>query len=287
MNNHDPNNSFEELCAGYVLHSLNDEDQKAFEAMLAQANDEQRQLYQEMWAAANQLSFTIEGSEPPADIKEKLMSRIRTESIDTESKKEEIIVSDYDNSGDNAAVGSEEEGFNRPALTLAASIALLIICLTLIFYSFNLSSQLNQKEEEIAEQQEIISELQTDIQQKNDLLSVLESRETKIMSLSGLESNPDGYGKIIFNSESDNALLQVSNMPPVPEDSVYQLWVISNNNYFSAGVFFVDTGGEGFFKMEQINGVDESAEAFSVTMEPKGGSPQPTGDTFLMGNVTQ
>lgn len=285
MNNNDQNKNFEELCAAYVLNALETEEQNEFEVMLAEASEEQRQLYQKMWSAANQLSFTIDGSEPSPDVKEKLMTRIKTESQGPEKDNEDLIIQDVKDPADNAAA-SEEEGFNWLSFTLAASFALLIICLSLILYSLNLNTQINQIEEKVAEQQETISDLQAEIQQKEELLSVLESRQAEIIFLSGMESNPDGYGKIIWNTESNDLLLQVSNMPVIQNDNAYQLWVIINNKYIPAGVFSVNSEGEGFFKIEEINNADlQSSEAFAVTLEPEGGSQQPTGDTYLMGNV--
>lgn len=284
MSNNSSNKRFEELCAGYVLQALDEEGVREFEAMLKEASEEQLQLYHNMRTSANQLSFTIEGSEPPADIKKKLLASLKTENDDFDEENKGVIVSEEKDLDDTAAENEGRE-FNWPVFTLAASVALLIICLSLIFYSFNLSSQLDRKEEEIAQQQEVISELQTDILQKNELLTVLESQEVEIISMSGMQSNPDGFGKIIWSSKSGNALIQVANMPVTKEDNVYQLWIISNNKYIPAEVFSVNSEGEGFFKIEQMNNVKQQADAFAVTIEPEGGSPQPTGDTYLMGNV--
>lgn len=285
MNSNEQNKNFEELCAGYVLNALETEEQNAFEVMLAEASEEQRQLYQTMWAAANQLSFTIDGSEPPPDVKEKLMTRIKKESQGPEKENEDLIIQD-DKEPEKDAIADQAEGINWSSFTFAASFALLIICLSLILYSFNLNTQINQIEEKVAEQQETISDLQAEIKQKEELLSVLESRQAEILFLSGMESNPDGYGKIIRNNESNDLLLQVSNMPANPNDNAYQLWVIINNKYIPAGVFSVNSEGEGFFKIEELNNANlQSAEAFAVTLEPEGGSQQPTGDTYLMGNV--
>jgi anti-sigma-K factor RskA len=265
---------FEELCAGYVLHSLNEDERREFEQMLGEASEKERLLYQELWAAASQLSFGIEKEEPPEALKERLMAQIRKEADETANNS----AADLNNEKDKT--------FNWPAFTAAASFALLIISLSLIFYSLNLSSEINQKEEVITQQETKITALKNDLERKEELLSILEAREVDLVMMAGLEVNPNGYGKIIWDSEKQQALLQVSNLPPVPDDKSYQLWIIVNNKPVSAGVFAVNDSSDNFFKVEEIvNATEQATNAFAVTMEPKGGVPQPTGDMYLYGNA--
>lgn len=267
---------FEELCAGYVLHALEPEEREQFEEMLHNASDEQMELFHSMYSAANQLAFTVEQTEAPALVKQRLMDQVRSEL-------------DGDSASNVTDISSEAEdggSFNRGTLAIAASFALLLVTLSLVFYSFNLSSELNNKETIIEQQQAQITELQNDVQRKEELLSILESREVDLVMMAGLDVNPNGYGKVIWDSESNRALLQVSNLPAVPSDKDYQLWIIKNNKPVSAGVFAVnDPEKDSFFKIEQITADEQSADAFAITMEPKGGVPQPTGDMYLLGNT--
>lgn len=267
---------FEELCAGYVLHALEPEEREQFEEMLHNASDEQMELFHSMYSTANQLAFTVEQTEAPAVVKQRLMDQVRSEL-------------DGDSASNVTDISSEAEdggSFNRGTLAIAASFALLLVTLSLVFYSFNLSSELNNKETIIEQQQAQITELQNDVQRKEELLSILESREVDLVMMAGLDVNPNGYGKVIWDSESNRALLQVSNLPAVPSDKDYQLWIIKNNKPVSAGVFAVnDPEKDSFFKIEQITADEQSADAFAITMEPKGGVPQPTGDMYLLGNT--
>ena len=75
-------------------------------------------------------------------------------------------------------------------------------------------------------------------------------------------------------------------LPTLPSDKDYQLWLIKNNTPVNAGIFSVSSQDDKFFKIEQMADISEqSANAFAVTMEPKGGMPQPTGDMYLMGKM--
>lgn len=278
MNNNTPHTEhFEELCSAYVLNALDTEEQQEFEKMLHDAEEEQLQFFHELHAAANQLAFTVERAKPSAAVKDQLMNRIQSDADGAATSPKAAVTDD------------QSSGFSRSALAMAASFALLLITLALVFYSFNLYSEINNKEDMIAERDATITELKNEVQQKEELLSILEARSVDLVVMAGLDVNPNGYGKVIWDPEKKQALLQVSNLPEVPEGKDYQLWLIKNNKPTSAGVFAVNTTGQGsFFKVEQLVQADQqSANAFAITLEPKGGSQQPTGDMYMLGNISQ
>lgn len=276
---HTNNEKFEELCAGYVLNALEPEERKEFEEMLQEASDEEHELLYEMQSAANQIAFSVQENQAPEAVRARILEQVKSGSDEDEKTSRET---------DLSSGREESNNFNRATFAIAASFALLLVTLSLVFYSFNLSAEISNKEEIIIEQQAQISELKNEVQQKEELLSILESREVDLVMMSGMEVNPNGYGKIIWDSEKNRALLQVSNLPAVPSDKDYQLWIIKNNKPVSAGVFAVnDPKKDSFFKIEEMDASEQAADAFAVTMEPKGGMPQPTGDMYLMGNMNK
>lgn len=279
------NNRFEELCASYVLGALDEEERREFEQMLGEASEEERQLYQKMQSTANQLAFTVERHEPHPDIKERLMDQIRSESTGKEQSKDEKPPVQ----GDEELIENEkvdEEDFNWSAFGLAASFALLIITLSLMFYAFNLRSEIDENESVMEEQKNQIAELQDELQQKEEMLAVLTSPEVDMVQMSGMEANPVGYGKIIWNEDNPQALLQVSNLPVSPPDSVYQLWILTGDDPISADIFSVTDEDEQFFLINKFSKASrQSANGFAVTLEPETGSQQPSGDMYLLGNM--
>ncbi len=121
---------FEELCAGYVLNSLDHEEQQEFQQMLDEASQDQLQTFHELRSAANQLAFTVERAQPSTAVKEQLMEKVQ----DNESAA----------SGELTPVASPEQdepttssGYNRQNLAMAASFALLLISLALVVFVFN------------------------------------------------------------------------------------------------------------------------------------------------------
>jgi len=279
---------FEELCAGYVLNALEPEEREAFERMLEHADEDRLELYRRLKSAANNLAFGSEKQEAPEAVKERLLRVIEEDLRDETVTKVHEQDQQVQESAEREPVAAESEsGVNRTTMAIAASIALLFVSLSLLFYSLNLNRQLENRNGRIEEQESVITQLEQELERKDELLAILESREVNMVVMRGMEASPDGYGKIIWDAEQQQALLQVSNLPPVPNDMEYQLWVIRDNTPVSAGMFAVhDPKRDAFFKIEQMDSTARQAtNAFAVTLEPKGGMPQPTGDMYLMGNM--
>lgn len=161
----------------------------------------------------------------------------------------------------------------------AAAAIFLIASLTFAYVTFDLS-------ETVDSQQTEITELQSQLDRQEQLLTVLSAREITLVNMNGLEPSPEGYGKILWDPENGEAVLQLANLPAPPQDKDYQLWLIkAGENPISAGVFnFEQPSTDLFFRVEQLNEQPSpQSNSFAVTLEPKGGVPQPTGDMFLLG----
>lgn len=98
--------------------------------------------------------------------------------------------------------------------------------------------------------------------------------------LAGTDNAPDAKGLIYWNANTSEVFLKQISMMDLPEDKVYQLWAIVDGKPQDAGLF---TGGTSeFLKMKNI----ETASAFAVTIEPAGGSINPTLETMqIIGEV--
>ncbi|HEX9829938.1 MAG TPA: anti-sigma factor, partial [Bacteroidota bacterium] len=142
----------------------------------------------------------------------------------------------------------------------------------------SLISRLNSQE------QQIIA-LTNDVQAKEELLNILQAPRIDIVFMGGTTTSPTGYGKIIWDTEKNVAIFQVANLPMVPGDKDYQLWIIKDSVTVSAGVFAVqdERERENYFKVLSLDVAQRSdVDAFAVTLEPKGGLPQPSGQVYLI-----
>jgi anti-sigma-K factor RskA len=82
--------------------------------------------------------------------------------------------------------------------------------------------------------------------------------------------------------EGSRAVLVVENVPAVPEDKIYQVWVIEDDVPKPSGLF--EPAQEDPVAAVVEHPV-EGADAVAVTVEPEEGSPKPTSDPMLVAKV--
>jgi anti-sigma-K factor RskA len=111
------------------------------------------------------------------------------------------------------------------------------------------------------------------LQQKIDVIT---SPTTKSIELKGLESSPKAKVTIYWNSMREATYLVINNLPLPESNKQYQLWAIVDKKPVDAGVFKHDLADVQTMK------AFEKAEAFAVTLEPLGGSENPTLDKMIV-----
>lgn len=82
-----------------------------------------------------------------------------------------------------------------------------------------------------------------------------------------------GHGTVI--AADGTALLRTSDVATLPDDQVYQLWILRDGGAQSAGL--LGRGGE----LEALVEGMRPTDALGVTIEPSDGSTRPTGDLVL------
>lgn len=112
---------------------------------------------------------------------------------------------------------------------------------------------------------------------------VLESDDVRMLFLGGKDPQPGARGKVFWSDTARRGVVVAGNLQPLPADRQYQLWVFENGKPVDAGVFDVDAEGRALFESKDMSAIS-GAENFAVTIEPRGGLPQPSGPIVLLGN---
>lgn len=103
---------------------------------------------------------------------------------------------------------------------------------------------------------------------------------TRIIAMVGEEA-PQASAKVIWDTQRQEWTVHINNLPVPPQDKDYQLWYVTKDAKISAAVFRPDAQGRSELRLslppQALNGLAATA----VTLEPRGGSPQPTGKFFL------
>ncbi len=90
-------------------------------------------------------------------------------------------------------------------------------------------------------------------------------------------------GVLVINREGTLGTLVVDGLDKLDPSQQYQLWLIKDGNRTSGGVFSVFGSGYGYLYIRSPDPLG-TYTSFGVTIEPKGGSPGPTGKKVLGGN---
>jgi anti-sigma-K factor RskA len=83
---------------------------------------------------------------------------------------------------------------------------------------------------------------------------------------------------LVWSGELGLSALLIEDLPPLPEGKDYQLWYMNEGGAFSAGTF--DSSGDGTV-WRVLEGTMKAGDQVGVTVEPDGGSDEPTTDPIV------
>jgi anti-sigma-K factor RskA len=86
-----------------------------------------------------------------------------------------------------------------------------------------------------------------------------------------------GAGTLVVSPEEGRALFTAADLPQPSADQTYQLWAIDDSGATSVGLLQPDSG-----RASQLIDVPAGSTTFGMTIEPAGGSEQPTTKPVLL-----
>ncbi len=129
-----------------------------------------------------------------------------------------------------------------------------------------------------------IETAETELIVLREIEQLIESPDTHAVALPGTDTSPDAHGQLIANPEHHLALLVVSALPALPEEQEYQVLLIYDDGHDTADTFRVDPQGQNVLLIHSPTPLSRY-QAIGVSVEPRGGSPQRTGDIVLLGSL--
>jgi anti-sigma-K factor RskA len=235
--------SFEDLKDAYVLGALPDDERATVEAYLALHPEHQAEI-DDMVGIAGLLALAPPEQEPPADLRRRLMQVVESEAVQPRAAE-----------SPESSWFSWLGGFRNVALGAAA---VLVVGL----FSWNVL-------------------LQQDVQdlrgQVEEARSANEAQQTREIALDGTWAEQGARAEVTALKD-DRAILVVEDMPSMPEDRTGQVWVIRDEKPEPSGLL----EPSGNMAATAITTNLRGADAIAVTVEPAGGSDEPTSDPVLV-----
>ncbi len=274
------NEEFIQQASAYATGALQGEELKRFEGYLRTASKDELSQLAELAGTASLLPLALERKSPPPRVKEKVMQKVQLA-----ARAQDAVHRRTDNLSQNTPA-VRRNWIPVGIVAVLGMIALFsLFALRLLNTIDDQNKQLVAVEQDRKQLQTQLVALKDEVIRKEELLKVLASRRIEITVMDGMKTSPVSYGKIIWDPEKRTAILQVSDLPPAPSGKDYQLWVIKDKKPISAGVFAVSNTESNYFKIENLAVTNpKEIGAFAVTLEPKGGLPQPTGEMYIAGS---
>lgn len=118
-------------------------------------------------------------------------------------------------------------------------------------------------------------------QRVNQLEFVTSPGRMRAVPLSASDPTSRATGYVLISADGDSGALVVDGLPPLDKSQQYQLWLIRDGQRVSGAVFSTDEKNYGGTRIKAPHSLLEYSSA-GITIEPAGGSSQPTG-TKVMG----
>ncbi|MDP9222106.1 MAG: anti-sigma factor [Actinomycetota bacterium] len=237
------------LTGAYAAHAVSPEEAAEFEAHLPDCTScpqETRELI-----ATTARMGEAEFDAPPAELKSRIMAEVaRTRQLPPPPGLTP------------PAVDLAARRPNRLLVAVAASVAALAIIGGGI--AGGIAYRANQNTHRVEASQALIA-------------SVLSAADARTVAASG----PDGsHGTAVVSDLKHAAVFAASSWPKPPDSKVFQLWVIDSSGAHSAGLLHRQS--DGTLAPVYTKDVAATGANFGVTLEPSGGSKQPTTKPVLL-----
>ena len=115
---------------------------------------------------------------------------------------------------------------------------------------------------------------------QDELATLLRIPNIKAVSLAGSDVAKQAIGILLYDSRTQNVWLYSVNLPECPAGTTYQLWAV-HDKPVGIGTFRMNAGETARLLVKKLPTFNE-AKNFAVSLEPSGGSPQPTGQIYLL-----
>lgn len=159
----------------------------------------------------------------------------------------------------------------------AACLGLLILSLAALISVY---SQLQQSNVQIAALSTQNQKFSSVVNFQRTQLGVFRDPSVKFVKLAGTPKEPASKLSIAWIPAKKKLMIDMVTMklPANDKDHQYQLWAMVGGKPVDLGVFDAKADSAGMKEMKPV----ETADAFAVTLEPRGGSANPTLDEMVV-----
>ncbi len=257
-----------ELLESYAFGTLDDAERAAVDAHLLTGCAECLARLRDVSELSVRLAQAVPQVDAPARAKERVLERIRTTHHPAKATR--------------ASSGRLRLAWATATISAAAAGVLLWQTVELRRQVSTTNRLLAATIADTGRLRAEISSYRAEVEKYKDAM-MLGEPGVRFVSLDGMEPNRNAFGNVVCKPDMSAGMLYVYRFPMAPEGKEYQLWGLRDGlPPVSLGMFTVDPTGAAMLKMKLISEATHIV-GFAVTIEPKGGMPQPTGMMYVKG----
>jgi hypothetical protein len=252
----------------FAMHSLESADLSRVSEHLASCVSCRGEL-QRIRTDLAAVALTVPEVSPPPRVRERLFAEIRQESI-------------HQLGGTPKYAGAAPPRWW--AATYVGALMLAIAAGLLWTENARLRFQLTALRQELRQEQTQHQQEQASLENASHVLAMLNSRSAVHVRMMPGPAKQEPHAEAIYSREQGRLLLMASNLRSLPPHKAYQLWILPMQGPpISAGMLKPDAKGCATMMVPQTPAVE--AKGFALTVEPEEGSPAPTSNPVLVGEV--
>jgi anti-sigma-K factor RskA len=259
---------FAEDLALYALGTLPEEGRSVLEKHLESCADCRHELEQ-LRGDTVLLALSAAGPKPPQRSRERLMNAITREPRFPREKF----------TRENLAQEKLKPAPRRAWWGIAGWVAAAAMALV----AFGFWGQDQNSQRQIASLTQAFQRQQAQLEKALEVVDTLTATDAMRITLVAAKTPPQPQGKAIYVRDRSSLIFMASNMPKLPPQKAYELWLIPKQGApIPAGVFQPDARGSATVVNPPLPaGAD--AKAFAITVEPEAGSTTPTMPIVMLG----
>ena len=256
----------------YVLGDVSPEEKLQVEAMASShpaIKAELDEIESSMESYAEEMAI-----EPPQQLRDKILNSIVLSFADdnnfpTKNKPVEK---------DNVISMPVPKANNFYKYAFAACLALLILSVAALI---NIRNQLNDANTQLVALSTSNQHYSKTVNYMDRQLNVYRDPSFKVIKLQGTPKHSTASMLVAFSPTKKEVMIDMADLklPENDQGHQYQLWALVGGKPVSLGVF--DKSASDSADMKKMQSID-LAQAFAVTLEPKGGSVNPTMDQMMV-----
>jgi hypothetical protein len=247
------------LIPAYAIGATDPEESHLVEMYLSDCPEAVAELrqYAEL---AEQMLISVPPLKAPSRLSEKLLNAARN----TPNHIVQLVFS----------AGRQKSGISGKRLWtgLVATVCGLLLASNLYWFA-QVTNLENQQDD-----------LQVTLDHQRQILASIGNSVTQVTLLNSTDDVFEGaLVSVLWMSQPQPSLLYATNLPPLEDHHVYQVWLVRGEVPLSAGILFIDEQGYGMLAFDEQD--MSTIDIIAITSEPEGGSDQPTMSPVLVGEL--